>query len=61
MGDPARSEIAFRDFRGMASNADPTDIQPGYSTVQINVDGRIRGTLEVRRGLRVIKFDDEDA
>ena len=57
---PAPTQVAFRDFRGMASNVDPTDLQPGFSTIQINVDGRVRGELEVRRGLREFTFDDED-
>ena len=61
MAKAARSEIVFRDFRGMASNVDPTDIQPGYSRIQINVDGRTRGELEVRRGLKAILFDEEDS
>lgn len=61
MGDPARQAVEIRDFQGMASNVDPTDFKPGFSSVQINVDGRTRGVLEVRRGLKVIVFDDEDS
>jgi hypothetical protein len=60
MADMPRGEILFRDFRGMASNSDPTDLQPGFSQEQINVDGRVRGTLEVRRGLKEMTFDEED-
>jgi hypothetical protein len=44
----------------MASNVDPTDLQPGYAEVQVNVNGFQRGQLEVRRGLRELEFEAED-
>lgn len=60
MSEPARTEVAIRDFRGMASTPDPTDIDPGFSEIQINVNGFRRGELEVRRGLREVVFEGED-
>jgi hypothetical protein len=52
--------IKVRDFVGMASNIDPTDIKPGASQLQVNVNGYQRGTLEVRLGLREITYDTEE-
>jgi hypothetical protein len=60
MGEPARNVVLIRDFRGMASNFDPSDIQPGTSQLQINVNGLKRGQLEVRHGLREIRFEETD-
>jgi hypothetical protein len=58
MEDP-QGTVDIRDFRGMASNVDPSDLQPGFSTKQVNVEARKRGLLEVRRGLREMTFDSE--
>jgi hypothetical protein len=53
--------LAIKEFQGMASNFDPSDLNPGVSQVQVNVCGLRKGTLEVRRGLREVTFqDDED-
>jgi hypothetical protein len=60
MSEPAQTEVAIKDFRGMASNVDPTDLQPGYSQIQFNVNGFQRGQLEVRRGLREVEFEAEE-
>jgi hypothetical protein len=53
---PQRS-VPIRDFQGMASNFDPTDLKPGVSRLQVNVNGYQRGRLEVRRGLRKVTFE----
>ena len=60
MGIAAKNTVKIRDFQGMASNFDPTDIQPGVSQLQINVSGYQRGKLEVRLGIREITYDEED-
>ena len=59
MGEQARGAVDIRNFEGMASNADPADIKPGISQVQVNVNGLKTGQLEVRRGLRPLQFDEE--
>lgn len=59
MSEPARTEVAIQNFRGMASNIDPNDVQPGFSEVQINVNGLRAGELAVRRGLREVVFEGE--
>ena len=58
MGEEATQEIEFRQFNGMVTNADPTDLKPGISQVQVNVNGLKIGQLEVRRGLRVLRFEE---
>jgi hypothetical protein len=53
--------LAIKVFEGMASSFDPTDLNPGVSEIQINVNGFAKGKLEARRGLREITFEaDED-
>lgn len=59
MSEPARTEVAIQNFRGMASNIDPNDVQPGLSEVQVNVNGLRAGELAVRRGLREVVFEGE--
>ena len=51
--------MKIRDFKGMASNLDPTDFEPGVSQLQVNVNGNQRGKLEVRLGLRELVYDTE--
>jgi len=58
MGMPAESIVQIKDFKGMASNYDPHDIEPGVSQEQINMNGLQRGRLEVRRGMRVLEFEE---
>lgn len=60
MAEIPRSMLAIKVFEGMASNFDPTDLKPGVSEVQINVNGFAKGKLEVRRGLRELVFQEED-
>ena len=60
MSEPARVEVKMTDFRGMASVPDPTDIRPGLSEIQVNVNGYHPGELQVRRGLREVVFEGEE-
>lgn len=60
MSEPARTEVAIRNFRGMATAPDPTDLQPGLAEIQVNVNGQRPGQLEVRRGLREVEFESEE-
>lgn len=53
-----KSTVSIRDFMGMATNIDPSNLKPGVARVQINVHGIQRGQLEVRRGLRELVFED---
>lgn len=60
MAEIPKSMVAIKVFQGMASNFDPTDLNPGVSQVQVNVNGFAKGKLEVRRGLRELVFEPED-
>jgi len=59
MAQPAQTAVDVRQFQGMFSNADPHDLPPGMSVVQVNAAVIIVGQLQVRRGLRELKFDKE--
>lgn len=59
MADEAQARFDIPAFRGMATNADPQDIEPGQSKYQLNCHSIRQGELEVRKGLRPITFDDE--
>lgn len=59
--DPAQVEVKIEDFRGMATNADPTDLPPGLAAEMVNMTGIERGALTLRRGLRPLVFDPEDS
>lgn len=60
MGEPAETSVEISEFRGMATTLDASDLPPGVSAIQVNVDGRHRGKLEVRRGLREVVFEAEE-
>lgn len=61
MGQKAESTVEIRTFRGMVSNADQHDLQPGQAKVQVNVASTKLGELSIRRGLRELSFDADDA
>lgn len=60
MSDIPRTTNAIKDFRGMATNPDPTDLQPGVAEIQVNCNGYRRGQIEVRHGLRELEFEDDE-
>ena len=57
MGEPAKKAVDIRQFNGMATNVDSEELKPGVAEVQVNVNGLKLGQLEVRRGLREVRFD----
>jgi hypothetical protein len=56
---PDSNAVQITQFGGMISNADPHDIPPGASVVQVNVNAVKKGELATRKGLKLITFDDE--
>jgi hypothetical protein len=52
-----RAEMAMKDFAGLINNADPRDLPPGTAQVQVNINSRTSGELNVRRGLREVRFE----
>lgn len=49
--------VVLSDFPGMIDNEDPQDIPAGAASTQINLDSRVIGRLQVRRGFRRLNFD----
>lgn len=60
MSVPPKQEVSIRDFAGMVTNTDPRDIPPesGAGPVVENLDCHIPGQLTVRRGYRVVQFEE---
>lgn len=54
--DP-EAEVRMRDFRGMATDIDPHDLDPGVSQDQLNIEHLRPGVLSVRGGMRKINFE----
>lgn len=57
MASQADGGIVIRDFPGLLNNQDPRDLPPGAAERQTNINSRVGGELNVRRGLREVKFD----
>jgi hypothetical protein len=58
--DPKRPNgiTKITDFAGLAPSADPHDIHPGLAAIQVNAVPIHQGELRVRRGFRVVQFED---
>lgn len=56
MSERVANRLEKRDFGGMSNNLDPMDQQPGNAVIQVNIQSVIPGTLLVRRGYRVVTF-----
>ena len=52
-----QSQIEMPVFRGLWSNVDPEDLDPGATQVQVNILNVRQGQLEVRPGLRLLTFE----
>lgn len=59
MGEPARTAVEMKTFKGMMTAYDSSDLEAGVSELQVNVNGLRAGQLEVRRGLREVTFESE--
>lgn len=54
-------QLVIRDFGGLVCNIDRHDQDPGGAQVQVNAVAEKPGELRVRRGYRVLTFDDVPA
>jgi hypothetical protein len=54
-----RQAVEIRTFGGLNTARDKHEIAPGDAQVQINVGIDTADQLEVRRGYRVVRFDQE--
>ena len=57
MSDRPRKSVEIREFPGLVSNLDPTDIPPGYGIVQTNVTCVVEAEMDTRGGYRVVSFE----
>lgn len=55
--DKPRHTIVIRDFNGWVPNRGPFVGKTGDASVQKNLRCRTPGTLEVRAGIRPVKFE----
>jgi hypothetical protein len=53
----ADDQVVIGDFGGYEPNADPHDVPPGVSVLQVNAMSWKPGELRVRPGFRVVQFD----
>jgi hypothetical protein len=53
----ADASVTIGDFGGYKPNADPHDLEPGESIVQVNAMSWKPGELRVRPGFAVVQFD----
>ena len=59
MSEPATSSLTMRDFGGLVTAVDSLDLPPGTAQVLTNLNCRETGQLMVRRGLAILKFEDD--
>lgn len=45
------------DFPGLINNVDGRDLPPGAGQVQVNLQSRVQGNLQTRKGLARISFE----
>lgn len=55
-GSPANKKINIKDFTGLFTNFDPSDIAVGAARQQLNVTGERPGYLQGREGVVLVKF-----
>jgi hypothetical protein len=50
------SQVVLKDFAGLTTKADKMDLPPGTAADQLNAMSTVPGQLNVRPGLRQVKF-----
>ena len=55
-GSPSAKKINIKDFTGLFTNFDPSDIAVGAARQQVNVTGERPGYLQCRAGVVLVKF-----
>lgn len=59
MGGKPKSAVEIRDFPGMATRPDATDLPPGAAVAQENLASHREGELRTRAGARQVTFEEE--
>jgi hypothetical protein len=57
-GEPQET-LAIRDFPGLNTKGDRDDIPSGASVIQVNLMSTRPGVLQVRPGMREVKFEEQ--
>ena len=57
MGTPYKTATIGRTFGGLMSSMDPHDIPFGAAVKQVNLTCVQSGSLSVRKGMRIVKFN----
>ena len=57
MGTPYKGAVVGRQFAGLMSSMDPYDIPFGAAVKQVNMTCVQSGSLSVRKGMRIVKFN----
>lgn len=55
-GSLANKKVNIKDFTGLFTNFDPSDIAVGAARQQVNVTGERPGYLQGREGVVLVKF-----
>lgn len=50
-------DTVMSDFPGLINNIDGRDLPPGAAQVQVNLQSRMQGNLQSRRGLVTLAFE----
>jgi hypothetical protein len=58
MDEKPKSKVEIRQFAGLVTNQDRQDVQAGAARVQINIAASRPDQLDVRKGYRVVRFED---
>jgi len=58
MDEKPKGQVEIRQFVGLVTNQDRNDIQPGAARVQVNIQVSRPDQLDVRKGYRVVRFED---
>ena len=59
MGQLPKQSVQARDFPGLATRVDPTDLEPGAAREQTNCQSHHPGELRVRPGVKRLVFEEE--
>ncbi len=52
------ARVVIRDFAGLETNSDPSDVEPGKAKRQVTLTAERSGELRVRQGWARVKFED---
>lgn len=58
INEPPTTAVEIRQFVGLVTQQDPQDTQPGAAQVQVNIGVTRPDQLDVRKGYRVVRFED---